>query len=83
MRRHRRLNAPPPAPERPRITPAEAVICSDDTLAALDRALTALYDNKYNSLPTAQRDALIAAEKAWIAERDSCGTNKFLHQQCL
>ncbi len=58
------------------LQPAEAVICSDDTLAALDRALSDLYENVYNSSSGARRDALEAQEKAWLAERNSCRTNK-------
>ena len=58
------------------LLPTEAVICSDDGLAALDRSLAALYDNKRNSLAGTQLDELEATEKTWLAERNSCGANK-------
>jgi uncharacterized protein len=58
------------------LLPAEAVICSDDNLSALDRTLAADYKREFDSLSASQRTALENAEKAWIAERNSCGTNK-------
>jgi uncharacterized protein len=57
------------------LLPAEAAICANSTLAALDVALASLYDNVYNRTSGAQRDQLVAAEKAWIARRDACGAN--------
>ena len=58
------------------LLPTEAVICSDDSLAALDRALAAAYKNDIDKLAANQRGAVENAEKTWIAERNSCGTNK-------
>jgi uncharacterized protein YecT (DUF1311 family) len=54
----------------------EAVICSDDDLASVDRQLASIYSTKLRSLPTGQQAELEASEKAWLAERNSCGTNK-------
>jgi uncharacterized protein len=58
------------------LLPAEAVVCSDVSLAALDRTLAADYKSKIDSLPASQRTALESAEKTWISQRNSCGTNK-------
>ena len=57
------------------LLPTEAAICANDNLSALDVALAALYDNVYKKTSGAARDQLVAAEKAWIAERDACGAN--------
>jgi uncharacterized protein len=64
------------------ITPTEKVICSDDTLAALDRALATAYRNKFDGLPVESADALdevvkslVITQRAWLAHRDSCGTD--------
>jgi uncharacterized protein len=57
------------------LLPTEAAICANDSLAALDRSLTAIYDSKLGTLPTSQREELASAEKAWLAERNSCGAN--------
>ncbi|HUE18127.1 MAG TPA: lysozyme inhibitor LprI family protein [Stellaceae bacterium] len=57
------------------LSPTEAVICANDNLAALDRSLAAIYDNKLGSLPTSQREELASTEKTWLAERNSCGAN--------
>jgi hypothetical protein len=59
-----------------RLLPTEAVICSDETLSALDRALAASYKRKFDSLSASQRYELESAEKVRLAERNSCGTNK-------
>lgn len=58
------------------LLPTEATICSDGGLAALDRSLATLYTSKLDGLPAAQKSELEAGEKAWLTERDSCGTNK-------
>jgi uncharacterized protein len=58
------------------LEPAEAVICSDDGLAALDRTLSADYTRKLNGLPGNERSALIAAQRAWIGQRNNCRTDK-------
>jgi uncharacterized protein len=65
------------------LAPAERVICSDDELAALDRAVAAAYRNKFDGLPIESGDALeqvvkslVIAQKAWLAHRNSCGTDR-------
>jgi len=58
------------------LTPAEAVICSDDALAALDRTLTAAYDRMLDSFPVSEKSTLVAVEKAWVAQRDACRTDR-------
>ena len=58
------------------LLPTEAVICSDENLAALDRALAVDYANRMRNLSGLQKVNLENDEKAWLAERNSCGTNK-------
>lgn len=58
------------------LVPTEAVICSNDGLASLDRQLAALYGNSLRSLAADQQAKLQAAERTWIAERNRCGTIK-------
>ena len=58
------------------LAPAEAVICSDDALAALDRTLAVAYTRMLDSFPTGEKSTLVAVQKAWIARRDACRTDK-------
>ena len=58
------------------LAPAEAVICSDDTLAALDRTLAVAYARMLDSFPAGEKSTLIAVQKAWVARRDACRTDK-------
>ena len=65
------------------VTPTEKVVCADDSLAALDRALAAAYKNKFDGLPVESSNALeevvqslVITQKAWLAHRNSCGTDK-------
>ena len=65
------------------LTPTETVICADDSLAALDRALAAAYRNKFDGLPVESGNALeevvqslIITQKAWLAHRNTCGTDR-------
>jgi uncharacterized protein len=65
-----------------KITPTERVICADDSLAALDRVLTAAYKNKFDGLPVESANALdevvqslVITQRAWVAHRNSCGTD--------
>jgi uncharacterized protein len=60
----------------------EKVICSDDTLAALDRALATAFRNKFDGLPVESGDALdevvkslVITQQAWLAHRNVCGTD--------
>ncbi len=65
------------------LSPTEAAICSDDSLAALDRALATAYKNKFDGLPVESGNALdevvwslVMTQKAWAAFRDSCGNDR-------
>jgi uncharacterized protein len=58
------------------LAPAEAVICSDDALAALDRTLAAAYRQMLDSFPAGEKSTLVAVQKTWIAQRDACRTDK-------
>jgi uncharacterized protein len=58
------------------LSPTEAVICSDDALAALDRTLAAAYEQMLASFPAGEKSTLVAVEKTWIAQRDACRTDK-------
>jgi len=65
------------------LAPTEAVICADDSLAALDRRLAAAYRNKFDGLPVESADALeqvvqslVITQKAWLRHRNACGTDK-------
>jgi uncharacterized protein len=64
------------------LSPTEAAICTDESLAALDRAVAAAYRNKFDGLPVESADALdevvkslVITQKAWLAHRDSCGAD--------
>jgi uncharacterized protein len=64
------------------LTPTEKTICSDETLAALDRALATAYRNKFDGLPVESADALdelvqslAMTQKAWRVHRNACGTD--------
>jgi uncharacterized protein len=58
------------------LLPAEAVICSDDSLAALDLSLAAAYQKMYDSFPASDRHELVDVQKEWIARRNACGPDK-------
>jgi uncharacterized protein len=65
------------------LSPTETVICSDDSLAALDRALAQAYKNKFDGLPVESGNALdevvgslVVTQNAWIAFRNDCGTDR-------
>lgn len=58
------------------LAPTEAVICSDDSLAALDRQLSAAYTKMYASFPASERGTLTSVQKTWLAQRDACRTDK-------
>ncbi len=64
------------------LTPTERVICADEVLAALDRALATAYRNKFDGLPVESGDALdelvkslVMTQNAWLAHRNSCGAD--------
>jgi uncharacterized protein len=61
----------------------ETAICSDEALAALDRAVATAYRNKFDGLPIESADALdqvvkslSITQKAWLAYRNSCGADR-------
>lgn len=58
------------------LAPTEAVICSDDALAALDRQLASAYTRMYASFPASERGTLTSVQKAWLAQRNACRTDK-------
>ena len=58
------------------LAPTEAVICSDDSLATLDRQLASAYAKMYASFPANERSTLTSVEKAWVAQRNACRTDK-------
>ena len=58
------------------LAPTEAVICSDNSLATLDRELAAAYARMYASFPASERGTLTAVQKGWLAQRNACRTDK-------
>jgi len=58
------------------LAPTEAVICSDDALAALDRQLADAYKKMYASFPAGERATLTAVQRTWLAQRNACRTDK-------
>jgi uncharacterized protein YecT (DUF1311 family) len=56
--------------------PTEAVICSDEGLASLDRQLAAVYGSNLENLPADQQAELKATERTWVAERNRCRTDR-------
>jgi len=58
------------------LAPAEAVICSDDALAALDRTLAAAYTRMLDRFPAGEKSTLVAVQRAWVARRDACRTDR-------
>jgi uncharacterized protein YecT (DUF1311 family) len=61
----------------------EKIICADDGLAALDRAVATAYRNKFDGLPVESGDALeevvqslVMTQKAWLTYRDACGADR-------
>ena len=58
------------------LAPTEAVICSDDSLAALDRTLADAYKRMYASFPSSERGTLASVQRTWLAQRNACRTDK-------
>jgi uncharacterized protein len=64
------------------LAPTEKVVCADGSLAALDIALATAYKNKLDNPGPRNyslddpRDAIPIVQKAWLARRNSCGTDK-------
>jgi uncharacterized protein len=66
-----------------KVTPAEAAICQDEDLAALDRALAAAFKSKLDAIAAGtaradddDRDAVVITQRAWVAHRNECGADK-------
>jgi uncharacterized protein len=51
----------------------EGMICADEALAALDRALASAYAQKLLQLGRGGRAALESDEVVWVAKRNECG----------
>jgi uncharacterized protein YecT (DUF1311 family) len=80
--------APPAAAATPSfsctgsLNATERTICSDDSLAILDRQVATAYKNKFDGLPVESANALdelvkslAITQKAWLAHRNLCGTD--------
>lgn len=50
----------------------DAVICSRDILVAVDRSVARSYGQQRDTHEGAARDAIVAAQKAWIRQRNAC-----------
>ncbi|MEL6205268.1 MAG: peptidoglycan-binding protein [Pseudomonadota bacterium] len=58
---------------------SELAICGDGGLSFLDRELSASYSAVRNRLSSAGRTQLASDQRAWLADRNRCGSNV----QCL
>ena len=50
----------------------EALICQDDSLAALDRELAQVYKTALDNAPGEERATLKATQRGWIKGRNDC-----------
>lgn len=57
-------------------TRTERAICASDALSALDIRLEAAFKARRASLSAAGRDGLLAAQRAWLRDRNSCGAGE-------
>ncbi|RAZ83828.1 lysozyme inhibitor LprI family protein [Cereibacter johrii] len=57
-------------------TTVEHAICGDPALAALDRDVAQAYGALRAGQPPAVRDRLLAEQRAWLATRDGCGSDR-------
>ncbi len=55
--------------------PAEVAVCNNADLAQLDLQLDALYVKKLKTSGAARRRTLIAGQRNWVRNRDTCGAN--------
>ncbi len=55
---------------------AERIICSDDQIGQLDDMMAAAYRTLREQ--TSNPDALVAAQRAWLADRNACQTKRCL-----
>ena len=57
-------------------TTNERALCADPFLLQTDARLDTLYDVSLRFLAPADRSGLIESQRAWIRQRESCGTDK-------
>ena len=74
--------ATPPASANPKclsVRPgAEAAICNNDNLAALDRNVVAFYNQSLQFGPVANRGPLLDARNSFLARREACRSDECL-----
>ncbi|MER9202940.1 lysozyme inhibitor LprI family protein [Mesorhizobium sp. M0933] len=54
-------------------TPTEFAMCADEKLWAKDRAMNSIYFWIRDNIEPSTRKGILAAQRAWLAERNSCG----------
>ena len=57
-------------------TTNERAICADPFLLQTDARLDTLYDISTRLVSPAERDSLLDSQRAWVKEREQCGTDK-------
>ena len=57
-------------------TTNERAICADPFLLQTDARLDTLYDISTRLVAPTERDSLLDSQRAWIKEREQCGTDK-------
>ncbi len=61
---------------RGNLNDAEAAICSDPQLSDLDREMADIYNSRVDRAREPERSRVVAAQRAWLRERDDCGSDK-------
>ncbi|MEZ5774772.1 MAG: hypothetical protein R3D33_18750 [Hyphomicrobiaceae bacterium] len=60
-----------------RLTATERAICDSPVLSSLDRQMAREYAHRMGSFRTSEgRSSLKAAQRGWLATRNSCGASK-------
>lgn len=54
----------------------ERTLCGDPFLLQTDARLDTLYDISQRLVAPGERDALVTSQRAWVKEREACGTDK-------
>ncbi len=57
-------------------TTNERTICTDPFLLQTDARLDTLYDISTRLVSSNERDGLLDSQRAWVKEREQCGTDK-------
>ena len=57
-------------------TSNERAICADPFLLQTDARLDTLYDIASRLVSPAEHDSLVDSQRAWVKEREQCGTDK-------